>query len=118
MGDRILGGAAHFLLHLKKKNIFLFLPKFDRYDSYGPSSVLLLSRGSLDIRATEAAVQECELSRKPGWDCGDSDLLIISETKVDIFKSEYSLTIFCVFFYLGIKNRLNLFQLINDDKGH
>lgn len=34
-------------------------------------------------------------------------------------ESEYGLTIFCAFFYLGIKNnRLNLFQLINDAKGH
>lgn len=61
------------------------LPKFDRYHFYGLSSVLILNRGSLDIRATEEAVQECELSRKPGCDCGDSDLLVTSETKVDVF---------------------------------
>lgn len=61
------------------------LPKFNRYDSYGPSCVLLVSRGSLDSRATEEVVQACELSRKPGWDRGDSDLLIISETRVDVF---------------------------------
>lgn len=59
--------------------------KDDRYDFYGTSSVLILSRGSLDIRATEEAVQEYELSRKPGWGHGDSDLLIISESKVDVF---------------------------------
>lgn len=63
----------------------VLLPKFDRYDIYGPSSALMLSRGSLDIRATEEAVQEWELNRKPGWDHGDSDLLITSETKVDVF---------------------------------
>lgn len=61
------------------------LPKLNRYHSYVPSSVLLVSRGSLDIRATEEVVQECELCRKPGWDCEDSDLLIMSETKVYVF---------------------------------
>lgn len=34
-------------------------------------------------------------------------------------ESKYGLTIFCVFYYLGIKNnRLNLFQFVNDAKGH
>lgn len=34
-------------------------------------------------------------------------------------ESEYGLTIFCVFCFLGIKNnRINLFQFTNDGKGH
>lgn len=61
------------------------LPKFNRYYSYGPSSVLLESRGILDVRATEEVVQEYELCRKAGWDHGDCDLLIFSEAKMDVF---------------------------------
>lgn len=120
MGARGLWWWWWFCVGLHRQPSFLMslLLKFDRSDFYEPCSCLLLTRGNLDIRATEE-----ELWKSRNW-VGSQDRIVYTYSSSQKqgwvpWESEHGLKTFVVFCYLGVKNnRLKLFHFINDAKRH